>query len=674
MSYLSYVNVRQGTRSSFRFSRGNTLPLTQLPFAMNAFAVQSQSNGENWFFNPDERTLEGIRLTHQPSPWIGDYTPIILQPQRGEFFQYPEARRSFFRPEAMVYSPAQLRVRFERYAAEFHLVPTLRGAKIKLRYDGQEPAALCLFCREGDTSLTLEPDGTLTGTTNHRIWPAAANFKMYFALRLSCPLDREKCILDETHPASPGAYIALTEREAEARVAVSFISREQAIRNLEQETCAPFEELLEAARNTWEAYLGKIQLAEDSPEDVKKTFYTCLYRVFLYPHRFYELDGEGRAIHYCADTGKVFPGVKYVDNGFWDTFRTVYPLLAILAPKEEREIIEGFVNTWRDCGWLPKWPAPAEVGMMPGTLFEAVLADAAVKGIIDGQLLADGIAGMLKEAAQESELPYGRHGTADYNRFGYIPRDKYQESVSHTLDYVYGDFCIAQALTAAGRGREAAPFEASAKNYRLLFDPDTGFMRGRDSQGKFAPDFDPIAWGGEYCEGGPWQSSFAVYHDYEGLAALYGGREGLIAKLDELFATAPDYHVGGYGAEIHEMAEAAALTDLGQCAMSNQPSFHIPWMYAELDQKEKTERWLQIICRDHFFSHEEGLPGDEDNGTMAAWYIFAMLGLYPTCPGRSRYIAVRPQVDAVLHLEGKDLPITRQDQRGKYWEYADIVK
>ncbi len=672
MNYLNYVNVKQGTRATHRFSNGNCLPLTQLPFGMNAFALQTRSNMGPWFYSPDDKTTEGIRLTHQPSPWIADYTPLIFLPQRDTFFAHPDERRSFFRRDKMIYSPANMSMRLDRYHTDLELVPTTRGARLKLRYHGDQAAAFTLFTLPGETRFQLEEDGcTLTGSTNNKFWPAADNFRMYFALRFSCPIDRERVISDEGNGLSPGIYLGLTEKQAEVQVAASYISSEQALRNLE-ETNGSFDTLLAAAQAHWQDHLRRIQLGEDTPEDVKRTFYTCLYRLFLYPHKFYEIGPDGAPIHFCADTGRVNPGVKYVDNGFWDTFRTVYPMLSILCPEEEKEILAGFINTYHDCGWLPKWPAPSEVGMMPGTLFEAVIADSAVKGILTGKALEDAIAGMLKEATEESALPYGRHGTADYNRYGYIPRDSYRESVSHTLDYVYGDFCIAQTLKAAGRRTDAGHFEASSGNYRKLFDAETGFMRGRDREGNFAPDFDQFRWGDEYCEGGPWQSSFAVYHDYEGLAELYGGREQLVQKLDEMFAAEPRFEVGGYKFEIHEMSELAAQ-DFGQCAISNQPCFHIPWMFAELDAPEKTSHWLEKLCA-VFSAGEEGFPGDEDNGSMSAWYLFAMLGFYPSCPGRDRYIAVPAQVNAVLHLDSGDVTITKGEAREKYIPHSFFCK
>ncbi len=673
MSYLPYVHITQGSRSTHRFSNGNTLPMTQLPFAMHAFVPQTQSDRGNWYFCPDDKTCEGIRLSHQPSPWIGDYTPLIFMPQRGKFFQHHISRRSFFRPGEALLSPDRIHMYFERYRAGMDVVPTTRGGVLRLKFDGAEDCAFAIFTKPGTTEFFLDAEkGLLSGSTDYSNWKTAENFKMYFALKFSCALNAEKSEINTSDELSPGAYVALTEKEAEIHIGVSYISPEQALLTLERETAPGFDALASAAENAWESYLSKIELTGDICGEEKKTFYSCLYRTALYPHKFYELDAEGNPYHFCADTGKINPGVKYVDNGFWDTFRTVYSLYAILCPEQCAEMVEGFVNTYTDCGWLPKWTSPAEVGMMPGTLFEAVIADAAVKGLLTGEKLNTAIEGMLKEASQDGHLPYGRHGTLDYKKYGYIPRDKYRESVSHTLDYVYGDFCIAQALRAAGRADEAAPFDESSKNYAKLFDPETGFMRGRDEAGNFAPEFDQFGWGGEYCEGGPWQSSFAVYHDYDGLAQLYGGREGLIAKLDELFATPPHYTVGGYREEIHEMAELAAQ-DFGQCAISNQPSFHIPWMYAELDAPEKTEYWLDKLCKSFSYA-PDGFPGDEDNGTMSAWYVFAKLGFYPTCPGRDRYIAVKPAVDAVLHLDCGDIVIKKNSERPKYLPYDTFVK
>ena len=173
--------------------------------------------------------------------------------------------------------------------------------------------------------------------------------------------------------------------------------------------------------------------------------------------------------------------------------------------------------------------------------------------------------------------------------------------------------------------------------YKSLFDGESGFMRAKLTSGDFKDGFDPVSWGGDYTEASAWQTTFSVPHDLDGLAELFGGKEKLLDKLDELFSTSPDFRVGGYGFEIHEMTEMATV-DLGQCAISNQPSFLLPFIYAYFGNVDKTVYWVERICNEHFSHGFDGFPGDEDNGTTAAWYIFAKLGIYPVCPANNRWI------------------------------------
>ncbi|MFV0400826.1 MAG: GH92 family glycosyl hydrolase [Oscillospiraceae bacterium] len=669
MHYLDYVDVRQGSKSSDRFSRGNTLPLTQLPFASHGYIPQTRSNCGNWRYHPDDTALEGVRLTHQPSPWIGDYASLILMPQAGTPRFDVDARWSGFRREDATLRPDCMKLRFLRSQCDFELVPTLRGATIALSFDGPEQPLFTIH------SGKLEPGGaffceladsrTLTGFAADSSFPTAAEFRMYFVLRFDCDIT----LAGEENGA---LAVSLSGRQVAVQLGCSYISPEQAERNLDSETVKSLEALRWEAADIWEGYLRRIEIETDD-EGVLRTFYSCMYRSFLYPHRMHEYDGEGKRIHRSPDTGKVSEGRYYTDNGFWDTCRTVYPLYSLIAPDKYREILEGYLNTYRDCGWLPKWPSPSETGTMPGTLIDAVIADAAAKGIITGELLETACEGMLKHTNEESpERRYGRHGTDDYNKYGYIPCDKHGESVNHTLDYVYGDFCLGQVLQLLGREEEAKAAFRRAENYRLLFDGETGFMRAKDSGGQFAEPFDPYAWGGAYCEGSAWQNSFAVYHDMEGLAALYGGPERLIAKIDELVAAPPIYRTGGYGREIHEMTEMAAV-DFGQCAISNQPSFHIPYIYAQLGQPAKTEALVERLLR-LFDSGPEGFPGDEDNGSTAGWYIFSLLGFYPFCPGKPEFLRVKPHVKrAVIHIPGKDF-VVEQGQATGTVAFDEIVR
>ena len=194
-------------------------------------------------------------------------------------------------------------------------------------------------------------------------------------------------------------------------------------------------------------------------------------------------------------------------------------------------------------------------------------------------------------------------------------------------------------------------------------------MRAKDKNGNFRPGFTPVGWGRDYTEGSAWQNSFAVPHDMEGLAELYGGTDKLIQKIDELFAEPPHYVIHGYNCEIHEITEMAAV-DFGQCGMNNQPSFHIPYIYSELGNVEKTAYWVKKICDELFSFEDDGFPGDEDNGTTAIWYIFGILGLYPFCPGKTEYVKSIKQVDKAFIGE-KEIDIDKFD--GNKIEYKDLI-
>ena len=233
-----------------------------------------------------------------------------------------------------------------------------------------------------------------------------------------------------------------------------------------------------------------------------------------------------------------------------------------------------------------------------------------------------------------------------------MPCDRYSESVNLTLDASYFDYCISVCAGLLGKKDRQAHYEKLSENYRNIFDSTTGFMRGKDSRGRFRPDFDPCRWGFDYTEASAWQTTFAVQHDLNGLAELMGGREAILQKLDQLFAAEPQYLTGSYGQEIHEMTEMAACS-WGQCAISNQPSFHIPYLYAWFGQPDKTACWVRRACQEGFSAKDDGFPGDEDNGSMALWYVFAVLGIYPICPGKPIYTHIPPMADSVRILGRK---------------------
>ena len=659
MDYLKYVNIKQGTKSIKRFSNGNTLPLVQLPFGFASFAPQTDSSRGAWFYHCDDRSIEGIRLTHQPSPWIRDHGAIVIHPQSEEAYLDAEKRWSGYDLSRTVLMPHYMRYYLTRARAEIELTPTEYGACIRLEFDNDKDCFLSVLPVDGmcGYKYDVEKNRLYCYTDCNQLEGYdKGDARTYFVFDFEKDtVNPEKTQVENlsgkrfdtcTEGENTGIHLYLERKCVTIYMATSYISYEQAEVNLERDSnCTDFDMLKSKNERIWESYLSRLKITDD--ENIMKTFYSCMYRVFLYPHRAYEIDKNGEAVHYSTAAGCVKKGVRYTDNGFWDTYRTVYPLFSIIAREEYKEIITGFIQDYLDGGWLPCWTAMDAKKCMPSTMIDAVIADAAVKGIISGELLKTAFSGMEKHANNKSDNPaYGREGCDYYTKLGYVPSDKHKESVNLTLDAAYCDYCLSVVAEILGEDEKAKIYAERSKNYKNVFDKQTGFMRGKRLDGSFEPDFDPIKWGEDYTEAAAWQTSFAVQHDLEGLLQLFGGRDKLISKLDEFFKTMPMYRVGGYGIEIHEMTEFAA-GNWGQCAISNQPSFHIPFIYAYLGETEKTNYWVKRLCTEGFSGEDDGFPGDEDNGTTAAWYIFAVLGLYPLCPGKNEYV----EFDAIVKGE-----------------------
>jgi predicted alpha-1,2-mannosidase len=687
MNVLQYVNPLQGTASTFHFSNGNTLPLVARPFGMAAWSAQTDEKGEGWFFHPSHRHFEGIRLTHQPSPWIGDYGHLTVMPQTGPLALTAAKRSSSFRSEEMLIKPNYFRVRLQRYSTLLELSPTERCASLRMTFDDLQEARVIVAPFSGESSITIDPEGKrLTGYTRANSGGVPQNYAMYFVIDFNCDLDVQGCgIWDQDGQASMrlhdtgnrlGAFIGLhlpQTGEIVMRMGTSFISIEQAITNMTQEIGSKSFDLVRAeAAQAWEETLNRIQV-EDQDEDKLSTFYTCLYRVCLFPRMWHEYTVKGEKIHFSPYNGQIVQGAMYCDNGFWDTYRTSYPLFSLLFPARLGEILESYVNAYREGGWMPKWSSPGERSAMPGTLIDAVFADAFVKGIqgYDAQLAYEGL---LKHACQAAEdRHFGRKGVSAYQQFGYLPADQFHESVSNTLDYVYGDFCIAQLAKSLGKGEEYTLLLNRARNYAKLFDPAEGFMRGKNADGRWEASFDPFEWGGAYCEGGAWQCSWAVQHDILGVAEIMGGKEAFLARMNELMTTSPLFKVGSYGFEIHEMSEMASI-NFGQFAISNQPSFHIPYLFAAAGSPAPTQFWVRKTAEELFSSGPEGLPGDEDNGSLCAWYIFACIGMYPLCPGVPEYVIGSPMFERMtVQLENDKQIVITADRSAKDQRYVQSV-
>ena len=656
---LETIDTRFGTASKHAFSRGNTLPYTGVPFGMNYFVPQTSDQEGSWFFDPHLPIFQGIRLTHQPSPWIGDYSWLLLTPITGEIkgdtlFH----RQSSYNLERATFNPHFLKIFSERYQIETQLSPTCYGASIQLRQtQGKE---LSLYLHAAD-ELTVEQVDQRTlalrqeGETETNKRPLV----MYTALGFSVE------ILSITQEGQDWR-IDLDESDAQVQLATSFISKEQALFNLPKQD---FEETKAVAKESWEDLLGRFDVVETGP--VNRTFFDhCLYRLFLFPQTFYEVNEQGEIIHMDLASGTVKPGLLFTNNGFWDTFRTSFPLFALIIPEHYRQFLEGFLNSYRDTGYLPKWLAPDERGMMPGTLIDGLIADSACKGMAP-DLEEEFLKAMIETATKaDPKAINGRHGLAQYQELGYLSTD-HHESVSHTLDYAYSDFCISTCAAKLGQEELAQTYAHYSKNYQNLFDPETGYMRARDVDGNFRPDFSPYSWGRDYAECSAIQASLGILHDISGLGQLMGGKEAFSNYLLKACQSLPLFETTGYGYEIHEMSEMATAP-FGQLAISNQPSFHIPYLFRYSNYPQYTSLLIKTLRQKAFRAGWDAYPGDEDNGSLSAWYVWSALGLYPTCPGKAIYDLGIPLFDhlRVYLAEKKQWLDIRTQQNHEHFHFV----
>jgi predicted alpha-1,2-mannosidase len=658
MSPLDEVNLLQGTDSTGLFSRGNTLPIAALPFGMAHWTFQS-SEEEPWFFHPQDRRLQGIRCTHQLSPWLGDYGQATFLPFQGEIDTEPGSRGASWRPERSKLAPHVLKLRLERYLADLVLVPTTRGAILQVTFDqleGDEASLVIDLPGTNSVARFDEGSGTVYCASSATSGGTPEGFLTHYALRvdagdgaaiLGCKVQSVKsgCRAVVRYRAKAGVPTAI-------RIGTSFISEEQGALNLSREIGKKSVEEVEAAgRAVWEEHLGRAVIEGGTPEQ-RCVFYSALYRALLFPRTWHEVDASGATVHYSAYNGKVEPGVMYADHGYWDVYRAWYPLMSILFEDRLGEILQAWVNAAREGGWLPQFPCPGYRGCMTGSLIDSVFGDAAAKGI-GGFDLSAAYAALKKHATTpgDPDKGYGRRGIEYYLKLGYLPAERVGQSVAETADAAYGDFCIAQVAKALGKHGDAEMFEKRSENWRHLYDPSVHFLRGKHEDGQWLSPFNPIQWGSPYVEGSAWQHRWDVPQNAQGLIEAMGGETYVAEQLETMLTMAPAFNVGVYGEEIHEMSEMAAV-DFGQYAHSNQPVHHVLYLFALAGRPDRTQYWARKVMNELYTP--DAFPGDEDTGSMSAWYLLSACGFYPFCPGKAEYVVGSPLFERVtLKLKGE---------------------
>ena len=415
--------------------------------------------------------------------------------------------------------------------------------------------------------------------------------------------------------------------------------------------------------------LGRISV-EDTNIDNLRTFYSCLYRSTLFPRKFYEISANGDTLHYSPYNGKVLPGTMFTDTGFWDTFRSLFPLVNLVYPSMAREMQEGLVNTYKESGFLPEWASPGHRNCMVGNNSASIVADAYIKGIrgYDIETLWQAVKHGTK-AVHPQVASTGRLGYEYYNKLGYVPCDVgINESAARTLEYAYDDWCIAQLGKALGKPKkEWAEFERRSENYRNLFSKEFNLMRGRKKNGEWQKPYNPLKWGDVFTEGNGWHYTWSVFHNPRGLISLMGGNKAFTAMLDSVFALPPVFDDSYYGQVIHEIREMQIM-NMGNYAHGNQPIQHMTYLYNWSGAPWKTQYWVREVMDRLYSAHPDGYCGDEDNGQTSAWYVFSALGFYPVCPASSEYAIGTPLFAKVsLHLEnGKTTTITADKPQWRY--------
>ncbi|MDE5635247.1 MAG: GH92 family glycosyl hydrolase, partial [Muribaculaceae bacterium] len=614
---------------------------------------------------------------HQCSPWVNDYAVYSFMPVSGDLVVNEDSRVAKFSHENETGRPEYYSVLLDN-GIRTEMAPTERGVHMRFSYPrGGGDAWLVIDGYTESSSIHIDPERrTVSGwVNNQRFFNDAKSYRNYFVIEFDRPFEEwglwenvgDSIMRGCTTGVGKGygAYLRFKPGcTVQAKAASSYISAEQARVNLDTELGGDrrLEDTRERGRGVWNRLLGRI-VVEGGTEEERCTFYSCLFRSNLFSRKFYELRPDGSPYYYSPYDGKVHDGYMYTDNGFWDTFRSQFPLTNILHPTMQGRYMNALLDACDQCGWLPSWSCPGETGGMLGNHSISLLADAWVKGIrmFDPERA-------LRAYAHEvmNKGPWGgangRAGWKEYFTLGYVPYPESMGSTSQTLEYAYDDFCAWQLARMTGNTHYEKVFERQLYNYRNVFDPATGFMRGKDKDGRWIEPFDPMEWGGPYCEGNAWHYNWSVFHDIQGLVDLYGGEEAFVSKLDSVFTLPSTINPGTYGHMIHEMVEMQ-LADMGQYAHGNQPIQHMPYLYSYVGQPWKTQQWVRHIMSRLYNSGPKGFPGDEDQGGMSSWYVLSALGIYAVCPGTDQYVIGSPVFSrATITLEnGREFTVEAPD-------------
>ena len=662
---IDWVNPLMGTDSNYRLSNGNVYPAIAMPWGMNFWTPQTGEMGNGWAYTYDANQIRGFKQTHQPSPWMNDYGQFSIMPVTGELKFKEDERKSWFSHKAETVKPHYYKVYLADHDVTTEITPTERAARFRFTFPDADSSFVVIDAFDRGSYVKILPDQQkIIGYTTRNSGGVPENFKNYFVLQFDKEFEYVKTFSDSTltdklemnsnHAGGIIGFKTSKDEQVNVKVASSFISYEQAERNLNEIGGLDFDELKAKGEKIWNDELKRIEIEGGTPDQIS-TFYSCLYRSLLFPRKFYEYDAEGNVVHYSPYNGEVRDGYMFTDTGFWDTFRALFPFLNLMYPELNGHIQEGLSNAYDESGWLPEWASPGLRNVMVGNNSASVVAEAYLKsGEVYDYDIDNLYEALIHGANNVGPLTaVGRAGADYYKELGYVPYDvEINENAARTLEYAYDDFAIYQLARKLNKPTaEIQKYRDRAMNYKKLYDPETKLMRGKNKNGEFMKPFNPFKWGDAFTEGNSWHYSWSVFHDVQGLIDLMGGQDEFNSQLDKVFSLPPVFDDSYYGGVIHEIREMQ-IANMGQYAHGNQPIQHMIYLYNYGGQPWKSQYWVRETLNRMYSSSADGYCGDEDNGQTSAWYVFSALGFYPVAPATDQYVIGAPLFKkATLHLE-----------------------
>jgi predicted alpha-1,2-mannosidase len=696
----SYVNPFIGTNEM-----GHTYPGATVPFGMVQLSPETDtiqySIGQGYIkdvyrycagYQYSDKTIVGFSHTHFSGTGHSDLGDFLLMPTTGKVQLNPgtadnpeSGYRSRFAHDSEKASAGYYAVLLNDYGIKAELTTSERVGFHRYIFPETNEANIILDMVSGIynydgkvvwSSIRVENDTLITGYRQTQGW--ARERTMYFAMTFSKPIrnygcrDEAKVVYTDFYrkfnvlkdfPEMSGrklkTFFSFDTKAGEqilVKFALSSVSTEGALKNLETEIPHwNFDQVRQDAENAWNRELSRISI--EASEEKKIIFYTALYHTFLSPTLFMDVDGNYRGLDKNIHQANGF--TNYTTFSLWDTYRALHPLFTLVQQKRTADMVNSMLAHQQQSVHkiLPVWSHYAnENWCMIGYHAVPVIADAYMKGItgFDTEKALDAC---IKSS---NYAPYD--GIGDYLKYGYVPADKSSNAASKTLEYAYDDYCISRMAEKMGKPDIALNYSKRAEAYNLIFDPGTGFMRAKLSDGTFQTPFDPLSTEKQgFIEGNAWNYSLYVPHNPMKLFALHGGNKKFISHLDSLFTFKLDEkHFG-------ESEDISAAGIIGNYVHGNEPSHHVPYLYAFAGAPWKTQERVHQIVTSLYRNETDGLCGNDDCGQMSAWYIFSSLGFYPVCPGSNEYVIGSPSIDkATLNLEnGNQFMITAKNLSDK---------